>query len=131
MTLPEGSRKMRVLLVFNERVIADTLKIILNQTGYEPFAVYSGEEAVECARMVKPDVILCDIAMWNGMNGIEAAFVIRGFLSTCKMMLTAGSTGAFKMLDKARDDGVEFEEISMPVHPQILLPRLAELQNEL
>jgi DNA-binding response OmpR family regulator len=42
--------KPKVLVADDERVIADTLAIILNQSGFEATAVYNGEKAVEAAR---------------------------------------------------------------------------------
>ena len=42
--------KPKVLVVDDERVIADTLAIILNQHGLDASAVYTGTAAVERAR---------------------------------------------------------------------------------
>ena len=38
--------KPRILVADDERVIADSLAMILNQSGFEARAVYSGEKAV-------------------------------------------------------------------------------------
>ena len=38
----ENSGKPKVLVADDERVIADTLAIILNQSGFQATAVYSG-----------------------------------------------------------------------------------------
>ena len=48
--MPETQVKPKVLVADDERVIADTLAIILNQSGFEAKAVYSGEKAVETAK---------------------------------------------------------------------------------
>ena len=53
----------RVLIVDDEPTIADTLAIILNKAGFNASAVYSGTEAVEVAKSVKPDLIISDVAM--------------------------------------------------------------------
>ena len=74
MTVKKG--KPKVLVVDDERVIADTLAIILNQHGFDASAVYTGTAAVERARSVKPDLIISDVIMPD-MNGIEAAITIR------------------------------------------------------
>ncbi len=50
--MPEAKNKPKVLVVDDERVIADTLVMILNQSGFDARAVYSGEGALELA----PDV---------------------------------------------------------------------------
>ncbi len=52
--------KPRVLVADDERVIADTLAIILNQAGFEATAVYSGERAVEMVQILNPT---CSSAM--------------------------------------------------------------------
>ena len=64
--------KLKVLVADDERLIVDTLAIILNQTGFEATAVYSGEEAIQTAKTLRPDVLISDVVMF-GLNGIDAA----------------------------------------------------------
>ena len=84
----DNKAKPRVLVVDDEHVIADTLAIILNQAGFDASAVYTGSEAVDVARTAKPDLIITDVILApsdpTGMNGIEAAIHIRGFLPVAK-----------------------------------------------
>lgn len=116
-------RKPRVLVVDDERVIADTLAIILNQHGYEASAVYTGTAAVDKAREVTPDLIISDVIMPD-MNGIEAAIQIRKFLPDCKILLFSGQAATADLLKTARAQGHEFEILAKPVHPQDLLAKL-------
>ncbi len=118
-----GNRKPRVLVVDDERVIADTLAIILNQHGYEATAVYTGTGAVEKARSHQPDLIISDVIMPD-MNGIEAAIQIRQFLPGCKILLFSGQAATADLLETARAQGHEFEILAKPVHPQDLLAKL-------
>lgn len=115
--------KPKVLVVDDERVIADTLAIILNQSGYEASAVYTGNGAVESARINKPDLIVSDVIMPD-MNGIEAAIRIRQFLPACKILLFSGQAATADLLNSARARGHEFEILAKPVHPQDLLAKL-------
>ena len=62
--------KPRVLVVDDERVIADTLAIILNQNGFDASAVYTGTAAVDRARDTRPDLIISDVIMPD-MNGLS------------------------------------------------------------
>lgn len=117
--------KPKVLVVDDERVIADTLAIILNQHGFEASAVYTGTGAVERARTVHPDLIISDVIMPD-MNGIEAAIHIRGFLPECKILLFSGQAATADLLESARAQGHEFEILAKPVHPQDLLAKLRE-----
>jgi len=115
--------KPKVLVVDDERVIADTLAIILNQHGFDASAVYTGTGAVERARTVHPDLIISDVIMPD-MNGIEAAIRIREFLPKCKILLFSGQAATADLLESARAQGHEFEILAKPVHPQDLLAKL-------
>ncbi|HVP63640.1 MAG TPA: response regulator [candidate division Zixibacteria bacterium] len=123
--MPMTRRKPRVLVVDDERVIADTLAIILNQHGFDATAVYTGTGAVERARSEQPDLIISDVIMPD-MNGIEAAINIRSFLPTCKILLFSGQASTADLLERARAQGHQFEILAKPVHPQDLLAKLRE-----
>ena len=115
--------KPKVLVVDDEKVIADTLAIILNKAGFEASAVYTGNGAVERARADRPDLIISDVMMPD-MNGVDAAINIRGFLPGCKILLFSGKAETADLLDKARAQGHDFDVLSKPVHPQDLLAKL-------
>ncbi|MGD0976353.1 MAG: response regulator [Candidatus Korobacteraceae bacterium] len=116
-------KKRKVLVVDDERVIADTLAIILNQHGFDALAVYTGTGAVEQARNIQPDLIISDVIMPD-MDGIEAAIRIRCFLPNCKILLFSGQAATADLLESARARGHEFEILAKPVHPQDLLAKL-------
>jgi CheY-like chemotaxis protein len=119
------SRKPKVLVVDDERVIADSLAIILSRNGYDAAAVYTGTAAVERARVAKPELVISDVAMPD-MNGIEAAISIRRILPACKILLFSGQAATADLLESARTQGHEFEILAKPVHPQDLLAKLRE-----
>ena len=121
--MPENSAKPKVLVADDERVIADTLATILNQSGFEARAVYSGEKAVDLASDFKPDMIISDVIMAD-LNGIDAAIRIRAFLPQVKILLFSGQAATADLLEKARAQGYEFEILAKPVHPQDLLNKL-------
>jgi CheY-like chemotaxis protein len=121
MSAPQN--KPKVLVVDDERVIADTLAIILNQHGFDASAVYTGTQAVEKARTVQPELIISDVIMPD-MNGIETAIHIRKFLPNCKILLFSGQAATADLLESARAQGHEFEILAKPVHPQDLLAKL-------
>ncbi|SRR5664279_2038998 len=121
--MSDNQSKPKVLVADDERVIADTLAIILNQSGFDATAVYSGEKAVEAARLMQPDMLISDVIMTD-LNGIDAAIQIRALLPTCKILLFSGQAATADLLDRARSQGHEFEILAKPVHPQDLLARL-------
>lgn len=118
-----ATAKPRVLVVDDERVIADTLAVILNQSGFEARAVYSGERALELAAEWQPQMLISDVIMAD-LNGIDAAIRIRELLPKIKILLFSGQAATADLLEKARARGYEFEILAKPVHPQDLLNRL-------
>jgi CheY-like chemotaxis protein len=121
--MSETTSKLQVLVADDERVIADTLVIILNQAGFNATAAYSGTKAVELARALKPDMLISDVIMPD-LSGIDAAITIREILPSCKILLFSGQAATADLLDKARAQGHEFEILAKPVHPQDLLAKL-------
>jgi len=121
--MPESQPKPKILVVDDERVIADTLAMILNQSGFEARAVHSGEKALEIAPIFAPDMLISDVIM-EDLNGIDAAIRIRALLPHIKILLFSGQAATADLLEKARADGDEFEILAKPVHPQDLLSRL-------
>jgi DNA-binding response OmpR family regulator len=121
--MPEANIKPKILVVDDERVIADTLAMILNQSGFDARAIYSGEGALELASTFAPDMLISDVIMAD-LNGIDAAIRIRAMLPGIKILLFSGQAATADLLEKARAQGYEFEILAKPVHPQDLLSRL-------
>lgn len=121
--MQENQVRPKVLVVDDERIIADTLAMILNQSGFEARAVYSGERAVEMAGTFAPDMLITDVIMAD-LNGIDAAIMIRSLLPKIKILLFSGQAATADLLEKARSQGYEFEILAKPVHPQDLMARL-------
>lgn len=117
------TKRPKVLVADDERVIADTLAMILNQSGFEARAVYSGEKALELAEAFLPDMLISDVIMAD-LNGIDAAIRIRALLPAIKILLFSGQAATANLLEKARADGYEFDILAKPVHPQDLLNKL-------
>jgi DNA-binding response OmpR family regulator len=121
--MPENAYKPRVLVADDERVIADTLAMILNQSGFQARVAYTGEKALELAAEFQPEMLISDVIM-AGLNGIDAAIQIREILPSIKILLFSGQAATADLLEKARERGYEFEILAKPVHPQDLLAKL-------
>jgi len=113
-----------VLVVDDERVIADTLGAILGQSGLLSMVAYGGEEAFKIAQAVPPDLLLTDVSM-PGMDGIELAIATRQAAPECKVLLFSGHASTADMLARARDAGYEFTVLQKPLHPKELLAHIS------
>ena len=66
----------KILIAEDERDIRDLVAFTLRFAGYEVFAAANGEEAVEMAPNVNPDLILMDVRMPR-MTGYEACKIMK------------------------------------------------------
>ncbi len=96
-----------ILVVDDEPQIRRVLRSTLSFRGYEISEAKSGEEALEVARKLKPDLILLDVNL-PGMSGIETCKEIRRGSKTPIIMLTVRSAERDKVvaLDAGADDYV-------------------------
>ena len=80
----------RIMIVEDENIVAKDIQNTLKRLGYTvPAVVSTGEEAVEKASELRPDLVLMDIRLKGQMNGIEAADQIRSDFDTPVVYLTA------------------------------------------
>ena len=113
--------KPKVMVIDDQRLIADTLAQILNQNGYEASPAYSGEAAMEVIHQSEPDLVLSDVRM-NKLDGIQTALRIRILHPNCRIILFSASHISDE--DQARIDECEFEFLHRPLHPKDLLNHL-------
>lgn len=87
-----GSATGKVLVVDDERDIADAVASILIAEGFDVVLAHDGQEAVEVALRERPDLVLMDYQMPR-MDGIEACVKIRGARdrTECGILLATAS----------------------------------------
>lgn len=66
----------RVLVVEDDRIIADGLKLALSREGYDVTLAFDGDAGLHAARSERPDLIVLDI-MVPYMNGFELTTELR------------------------------------------------------
>ncbi len=122
--LPENNRPI-VLIVDDERVIADTLSVILTRSGFSTVTAYDGPSALEIARRISPQLLISDVMM-PGMTGVELAITVTQTLPNCKVLLFSGQAATVDLLEKARHAGHDFTTLAKPIHPTDMLKRVSE-----
>ncbi len=126
--MPKDRKGLRVLIVDDEHMIANTLAQILNASGFEAKALFSGEHAVPEATQFQPDVLLTDVIM-RGFSGIDVAMQIAEVLPACRVILFSGQASTADLLDRAKAQGYHFEMLAKPIHPRDLLRMLTPAEN--
>lgn len=92
----------KILIVEDEKIIALDLQRRLERFGYTVVGMASeGEAAVELARQAEPDIVLMDILLAGGMDGIEAAGIIHRQMGLPVIFLTAFADE--KTLERAKE----------------------------
>lgn len=115
----------KVLVVDDERLIADTITEILEGAGFDAMAAYDGWTALETAARSHPDCLLSDVLM-PGMNGVELAIAMRKLYPAARILLFSGQAGISQILLAGQKQGFEFELIPKPIHPYKLIERLKD-----
>ena len=92
----------KILVVDDEAIITMHLEERLSALGYTISGMAaSGEEAVDKARRLRPDIVLMDIVMPGKMNGIEAAKIITEELDIPVVFVTSYADDA--IIQKAKN----------------------------
>ena len=80
----------KILIVEDERISAESLKMTLKQLGYEISSIVAtGEDAIKKVKEELPDLILMDIKLKGNLDGIEAAEKIKEHYNTPIIYTTA------------------------------------------
>ena len=92
---------VKTLVVEDERIVAEDIRRCLQNLGYTVSAIASsGEEAVQNAEEICPDLVLMDIVLKGKMDGIEAAEQIHSRFGIPVVYLTAYADE--KILERAK-----------------------------
>ena len=117
------SKPKRILLADDEPDILEIISYNLIQQGYEVYTAKNGDEALDKAKLLNPDLIILDIMMPK-KTGIEVCKILRTqsiFKNTLIIFLTAidDEPTHIKGLETGADD-----YISKPISPKILISRV-------
>jgi DNA-binding response OmpR family regulator len=129
-TVTSGRKARTVLVVDDERDLAELISFNLQRNGYDVICAFSGTEALAMAKERLPDLIVLDI-MLPGIDGTEVTRQLKADTRTANIpivMLTAKSeeTDVVVGLKLGADDYV-----TKPFSMKILLARLESLARRI
>jgi DNA-binding response OmpR family regulator len=126
MTERGQGERLDVLVVDDEKRIADTLALILRTKDYVVNTAYDGVQAYDSCCKILPRLVITDVVMPN-MNGIELAIKLRSEMPQCALLLFSGQAATSDLLRDANERGYDFELLAKPVHPKELLEKVQTL----
>ena len=126
-----------ILIVDDEPSIRESLTGILQDEGFSPLSVESGDAAIEKISEEKPDLILLDIWM-PGMNGMEALSRIRDIYpdqlvvmmsghGTIETAVKATKLGAYDFIEKP----LSIEKVLLCIQNAVKVGLLVEENRQL
>ncbi len=98
----------RVLIIDDDRDVADGLRAALEIHTHRVAVVHNGPEALSAARVFKPDVVFCDIGL-PGMNGYEVARAFRAD-GTFRSTVLVALSGYAQSEDLAKASAAGFDQ---------------------
>ena len=96
--VPTTRRKRKILIVEDERIVAEDLREIVEELGHEVVGLTSeGEKAIALAHEHLPDIVCMDIVIRGEIDGIETAGRILEELGISSIFMSAYSDNAIVM----------------------------------
>jgi PAS domain S-box-containing protein len=121
-----------VLIVDDERIITELIRVYLEAEGYHTSIAFSGEEAVANAPKVMPDIVLLDMNL-QGINGLECLRLLQSMdcMRGVPVLFLSGISDLSTRLDALRHGAVDFiskpfkkDELTIKVGNHIKLKQL-------
>lgn len=85
----------RILVVEDEVIVAMDIAMQLRELGFEPVGhATRGEQAIELAGQLRPDLVLMDVQLASDMDGVTAAQAIRTQFGVPVVFLSAFDSAA-------------------------------------
>jgi CheY-like chemotaxis protein len=111
----------RVLVVDDDRLVADTLTLIFQRNGFAAKAAYSADEALECSREFVPHLLLCDVSM-PARDGLSLVEDISREQPSCRILVLTGFYSNLKSVgEQARRLSRHLGVLTKPCQPSDLL----------
>ena len=123
----------KILVADDDPNVHQSLNVYFRREGYHMLSAYDGDQAVQCARMQRPDMMILDIMM-PGMDGLAVCREIRKTSNLPIIMLTAKGDEFDKLLglEMGADDYITkpFSPREVVARVKAVLRRMHEMRDE-
>jgi CheY-like chemotaxis protein len=110
----------RIFVVDDEAAIT-TLATTLHMKGFSAMFFTSPIEALEAARLDKPDLLITNVVMPD-QSGVDLAISMRAQFSEMKILLFSGQSATWHLLEQGLNLGYHCDVPDKPVHPTMHHP---------
>jgi signal transduction histidine kinase/CheY-like chemotaxis protein len=107
---PQATKSLRVLLVEDNKDVADCLTEMIDLAGFEAQVAYDGSAGLALARWAAPEIIICDLGLPGGVDGYAVARACRREPALQKTRLIAVS-GYSRPEDHAKAKEAGFDRL--------------------
>ncbi len=123
----------RIVVIDDDPEVVDLLVSYLREEGYGVLGALTIDEGIRLVSLSRPDLVLLDILLPGGMNGIEVLKRIRSIDPTSKVIMVTGSRdpllarealelGALAYIDKPFDFAYLKRVVAMTLRPETTHP---------
>jgi len=123
-------KSIKVVAVDDNADTRELLKIVLERSSADAVVVSSGQEALAAIRNVRPDILICDLAMPE-MNGYELLENVRRLAPGLGKLPVIAFTAAARNEDQIATRQAGFQaHLAKPVDPNKLVTAILQLVRE-
>jgi two-component system phosphate regulon response regulator PhoB len=125
----ETRKSKKILVVEDRQEILELILVTLEDSSYEVLSVTNGARALQAAREHHPDLILLDICMPGGINGLEVCRELKNAPETsdmCILIMTSKYSDEILLeIYESQADGL----LPKPFSPKGLLTTVERMLN--
>ena len=117
----------KILIVDDQVEVRDLVEITLRSQDYQVLKAENGKNAIKIAKVEKPDLIIMDVMMPGGTDGIEATRILKKDVKTkdCRIIILTA-----KSQETDRNEGLEAgadDYFMKPFSPLDLIKKVEEI----
>ena len=119
----------KILVIDDEAQLTEMVQMRLEAAGYEVVIARNGQEGLEKAKNIEPDLILCDVMMPK-MDGYKVCGLLKNDPRYSKIPLILFTARAQQDDQDVGDEVGADAYITKPFEPPVLLAKIEELLGE-
>lgn len=119
--------KPKILVVDDDRLVADTLNLVFLANGFDSEARYSAAEGLDRARSFAPQLMLCDVTMPEE-TGLQLADKVSAEMPDIRLLMLSAYTSNLQKVDEhSTRTGRRLKLLNKPCRPELLLQEATAL----